>query len=60
MTYLSIRLGVISKVDLSTLQYFTFALKSKANTKILHQRVLNHPLMASKVWGQASKGQIIQ
>ena len=30
------RPGVISKMDLSTLQYFTFALKSKANTKMLH------------------------
>ena len=46
--YLLIRLGVISKMSLSTLQYFTFALKSKANTKILHLRVLNHPLMAPK------------
>ena len=35
-------------MDLTTLQYFTFALKSKANTKNLHQRVLNHPLMAPK------------
>ena len=34
--YIDIRLGVISKMDLSTLQYFTFALKSKANTKMLH------------------------
>ena len=33
---LNIRPGVISKMDLSTLQYFTFALKSKANTKMLH------------------------
>ena len=30
------RLGAISKMDISTLQYFTFALKSKANTKMLH------------------------
>ena len=33
---LATRLGVISKMSLSTLQYFTFALKSKANTKMLH------------------------
>ena len=49
-----IRPGVISQMDLSTLQYFTFALKSKANTKMLHYRVLNNPLMAPKVWDQAS------
>ena len=48
------RLGAISKMDIPTLQYFTFALKLKANTKMLHLRVLNHPLMASKAWGQAS------
>ena len=54
LLWLSSRLGVISERDISTLQYFIFALKSKANTKMLHQRVLNHPLMASKVWGQAS------
>ena len=34
--FLSNRLGAISKMDLSTLQYFTFALKLKANTKMLH------------------------
>ena len=28
------RLGVISRMDLSTLQYFTFALKSKANRRM--------------------------
>ena len=52
--YVVIRPGVISKMDLSTLQYFTFALQSKPNTKMLHQRDLNHPLMAPKVWDQAS------
>ena len=36
ITRLDTRLGVISKMDLSTLQYFTFALKSKAIRKMLH------------------------
>ena len=48
------RLGAISKMDISTLQYFTFALKSKANTKMSHHRALNDPLITRKVWGQAS------
>ena len=34
--FLPTRPGVISKMGFSTLQYFTFALKSKANTKMLH------------------------